>query len=78
MFIEKTFQDMLEKRAGECGEKRFMVEPLSGDTMTYRQLYEEAGQMGKNLRSRGLEKGEAVLLLLANGRNFIVSYFGCC
>lgn len=78
MYIEKTFQDMLERRAGEWGEKRFMVEPLSGDTMTYRQLYEEVGQMGKNLRSRGLEKGEAVLLLLANSRNFIVSYFGCC
>ncbi|HCT92727.1 MAG TPA: AMP-dependent synthetase [Lachnospiraceae bacterium] len=77
MFIEKTFREMLENRSEDLGEKCFMVEPVSGDRMTYRQLGEEARQMGECLGYWGLEKGEGVLLLLANGRNFIRSYFGC-
>lgn len=77
MFIEKTFREMLESRAEEFGEKCFMVEPVSGDRMTYRQLEAEARRMGECLGIRGLEKGEGILLLLPNGRNFIRSYFGC-
>ncbi len=45
-------------------------------TLTYRDLSERAGAVARGLRSRGIEPGDRIALMLPTGADFFVSFFG--
>lgn len=73
----ETFQMMIERQSKAFADKTFMVIPSSGEEMTYAELGDEVRKMGEVFGSYGLSKGEKMLLLMSNSREFILSYFGC-
>lgn len=49
---------------------------FDGTALTYGELFERSARLGAALRSRGLDPGERVALLQANGIDLVVSLFG--
>lgn len=73
----EIFWTMIERQAKAFAEKVFMNIPGTGEEMTYAELADEVKERGEVFLTRGLAKGEKLLLLMSNSRSFILNYFGC-
>src|SRR5262249_48894478 len=69
----------LAERVARFGERRFLVWSGRGDatTWTYREFAEEVERVAAGLTERGVEPGDAVLLLLENSPAFLFCWFAC-
>lgn len=47
-----------------------------GETLTYGELWEDAGRVAAGLVARDVTPGEAVLIMLPSGRDYFASFFG--
>jgi len=50
---------------------------LRSDSWSYRRIVEEANRLARELDSRGIRKGDAVLLWGENSAEWIIAFFGC-
>ena len=71
----EIFRTMIERQAKAFAEKVFMNIPGTGEEMTYAELADEVKERGEVFLTRGLAKGEKLLLLMSNSRSFILNYF---
>ncbi|WCK56583.1 long-chain-fatty-acid--CoA ligase [Aneurinibacillus sp. Ricciae_BoGa-3] len=53
------------------------VTVFEGRETSYQHMAARSQKLGHYLKSRGLEKGDAVALLLSNSDNFVTAYFAC-
>lgn len=55
---------------------RFYRDDDEGEVLTYGDLYRQASQMGAGLQRFGLAAGESVLIMLATGRDYFITFAG--
>ena len=55
---------------------RFYADDNDGETLTYGELWDDAGRVAAGLVARDVTPGEAVLIMLPSGRDYFASFFG--
>ena len=75
----QTVSQFLEKVAREFGERpALMFKPgFRYRTWSYRALYDDVQRVATLLRSRGIGKGDRVVLWGPNAPHWVLAYFGC-
>jgi long-chain acyl-CoA synthetase len=75
----QTLDTLLEDLAERYGSRSALLyKPrYRTESWTYRQLFEQAGQMASWLRGQGVEKGDRVVIWAPNNPWWVVSFFGC-
>jgi long-chain acyl-CoA synthetase len=73
--IENFTLPALLKRSVELYADKKVLSKLSGDSMCYKELYENVLEMIKVLKNNGIRKGDKVALLSENMPNWAVAYF---
>ncbi len=63
----RTIRHFIDERAGNAPDKIYMIAPEPGLSLSYGQLKEDSIRFGKYLAKMGLEKGDKVSFMLANG-----------
>lgn len=59
-------------------DRMFLVDGISGETLTFDQFFRSACAIGADLRAtKGLQKGGRVAIILQNSRAFAKLYLGC-
>ena len=58
-------------------EREFLIDTVSGETLTFGAMHEAGLKVGADLRDRGLSRGDRVAMLLHNSADFAKLYFGC-
>lgn len=73
---ERTVGSLIDERARSSGDSVFLVDPDSGEELSYRQLQQQAAAVAKFLVSRGVQPGSSVAYAMNNGRDCAVCLFG--
>lgn len=78
MEVEKqTLKEYIEERAtGKEKESVFLVSPATDEELTFAKLEKEVSSFSEELVKRGAKKGDRVALLLENGIEFAIGFFG--
>ncbi len=63
----RTIRYFIDERAENTPDKIYMIAPEPGLSLSYGQLREDSIRFGKYLAKMGLEKGDKVSFMLANG-----------
>lgn len=71
-----SLPELVLGRAHELGDKPAFIEGPSGRTLTYAELGRGIRAVARNLRSRGIARGEVVGLYLPNLPEFAVAFHG--
>ncbi|MFN2368169.1 MAG: AMP-binding protein, partial [Desulfurivibrionaceae bacterium] len=74
-----TLAEVLSYHAENHGDRthiRLYRESGDDEIISYTDLYGEAALLAAGLQSQGLAAGEAVLIMLATGRDYFISFFG--
>ncbi len=58
-------------------DRAFLVDAISGETITFGGLYDAGLAVAADLRRRGLQRGDRVSIVLHNSGDFARLYFGC-
>ncbi len=69
-----VFPEWLASLAQRYGDKPALA--CDEDMLSYSQLYDASRRCAVDLAGRGVKKGDAVLLMAANGLDWLVSFFG--
>ncbi len=75
----KTLTEALAWHARQHPDKlhvRFYADEGDGETLTYGELWDDAGRVAAGLVARDVAPGEAVLIMLPSGRDYFASFFG--
>jgi len=75
-FPISTLGELFEQQAKAYRDKPFVHEGFSGCSMTYGELYAEAGNVATALADAGLTKGDIVATLMANSIDHLLVWFG--
>jgi long-chain acyl-CoA synthetase len=73
MTIREQVLDLVERN----GDRVFLVDALTGQTMNYREFHRLACALGAELHSRGLRRGDRLGVMVPNCRELAVLYFAC-
>src|SRR5271154_1395087 len=60
----------LQAVADRAPERAAVIMGGSGDTITFRELDERANRLGRLFRSRGLQRGDSILVMMENNPRF--------
>ena len=55
---------------------RFYADDSDGETLSYGELWNDAGRVAAGLIERNVAPGEAVVIMLPSGRDYFASFFG--
>lgn len=72
----ESLKQLIEYRALNDGERLFAASPEKNVSLTYKQFYEIALKLAANLQAQGLRKGDRVGLVLPNGLEWAIAFFG--
>jgi len=75
----KTLTDALGWHARHHPNKlhvRFYADDGDGETLTYGELWDDAGRVAAGLVAHDVSPGEAVVIMLPSGRDYFASFFG--
>src|SRR5215218_1387483 len=73
----KTVRQLLESRVSEYGDKTFLFSEADDRSWTYREFDAAVNRTANLLRSKGIEKGDVVSLLMPNSAEYVIAYFAC-
>ncbi|OCA92352.1 long-chain-fatty-acid--CoA ligase [Pseudobacillus wudalianchiensis] len=73
-YEEQPVQSYLTKAAREYPDK--IAIHFMGKELTFQEVYESSLKMGRYLRKLGIQKGDRVAIMLPNGPQSVISYFG--
>ena len=73
MTIREQILDLVERN----GDRVFLVDALTGQTMSYRKFHQLACALGAELHSRGLRRGDRLGVMVPNCCELAVLYFAC-
>ncbi|KAB7706007.1 long-chain-fatty-acid--CoA ligase [Bacillus aerolatus] len=73
-YEEKPVQMYLTNAAKDYPEKTAIH--FMGKELTFREVYDSSLKLGHYLRKLGIEKGDRVAIMLPNGPQAVISYFG--
>jgi len=71
------FFSYMNKHTAKYADKKAVICGMSGQTLTYKQLFDQAEQLGKSLQQRGYRKGDMAAILAPNIPEYIVTILGC-
>lgn len=74
-YEQRTLIAELESAAAECPDRTFLV--TRDEDISYAQMRERVIAMATGLHSVGVSEGDAVLLMLPNGADFVVTWLAC-
>ncbi len=66
---------MLRQTVDSVPDQEAVVE-VGGDRLSYRQLWDRSARVAGGLRARGVSRGDRVAILLPNGVDWCLAYFG--
>ncbi len=72
-FPWKNLKALIEDKAIKNGAKTLLF--FEDQVLTYQELHEISNAIAHNLRKRGIQKGDPVLLFLFNGPEFLKTWF---
>ena len=75
----RTLVDVLDWHVAAHGDRvhiQFYDDGNAGGIVTYRQLRMDAGAVANGLQQHGLQRGDAVVLMLPTGQDYFLSFFG--
>ena len=72
-----SLRELLERRAAAAPSRPFLFSEADGRGWTYRQFDRAVNRTAHMLRARGVGRGDVVSLLLPNGAEYVLAYFGC-
>ncbi len=75
--MSNNVRQLLEERAARFPYKAFLFSEADGRTWTYSEFDRVVNQTANMLRSRGIEKGDVVSLLMPNCAEYVIGYFAC-
>jgi acyl-coenzyme A synthetase/AMP-(fatty) acid ligase len=73
MTIREQVLDLVERN----GDRVFLVDAFTGQTISYREFHQLACALGADLRARGLRRGDRLGVMVPNGCELAVLYFAC-
>ncbi len=62
-----SVRNIIDRQAEARGDRTFLISPDSGNHLCYAELQKSAREIGGQLQSMGLEKGEKIAFLMNNG-----------
>jgi long-chain acyl-CoA synthetase len=72
-----NLRELLEQRASVNGDRPFLFSESDARKFTYAEFDAAVNRTAGLLAARGVKKGDAVSLLMANGAEYIIAYFAC-
>lgn len=72
----ESLKHLIEYRALHEGERIFAASPEKNVSLTYKEFYEIALKLAAHLQDQGLHKGDRVGLILSNGLEWAIAFFG--
>lgn len=57
-------------------QREFLIDTVTGQTLTFGELHEAALRVGADLKRRGLQRGDRIAFFLHNSAEFVKLYFG--
>lgn len=73
----ENIRNLLQTRVLEHGEKVFLISEIDGREFGYNAFLQLVNRTAGLLKSRGIEKGDVVSLLLPNSAEYVIAYFAC-
>lgn len=73
---EGTIRDWVDRRAAATPDAAAYLFPDGAETLTWAGLQAEARAVAKGLAASGLRKGDRVAVMLPNGREAVLAFFG--
>ncbi len=73
----KNISELLEQRVQLSPDKPFLFSEADGREFTYAEFKDTVSRTARMLSSHGIEKGDAVSLLMPNCAEYIIAYFAC-
>lgn len=73
--LPTTLVTMLRASVDRVPDREAIVE-LGGPRLTYRQLWDGAAKVAGGLRDAGVEPGDRVAIVLANGVSWVLAFYG--
>jgi long-chain acyl-CoA synthetase len=74
---EENLHEFLISRTARFADKPFLVDALSGRSLTYQEFESQAGRTASLLLAAGVRKGDRVSIFLTNRVEYLVFYFAC-
>ncbi|WP_094606466.1 putative sulfoacetate--CoA ligase [Sporomusa silvacetica DSM 10669] len=72
----ETLTQLLKYRALNDSERIFISRPEQGKDLTYGTFYLAAQKFAQQLERQGLQKGGRVAMILENGANWVIAFWG--
>jgi len=74
-----TIVSLLQEAKARFGPRTALVtqKEYRTERWSYRQLWEVSGRVAANVESRGINKGDRVVVLAPNSPYWVAVYFGC-
>jgi acyl-CoA synthetase (AMP-forming)/AMP-acid ligase II len=72
----ETLTQLLKYRALHDSERIFISVPEQGQDLTYGAFYLAAQKFAQQLTRQGLQKGGRAALILENGANWVIAFWG--
>ncbi len=69
--------ELLAQRVQAAPDRRFLFSEADSRTFTFSEFDKAVNATARLLLARGIEKSDAVSLLLPNGAEYIIAYFAC-
>ena len=73
--LQPSVVAMLQTSVARYGDREAAVE-VGGDRLTYQQLQDRAARVAGGLKAAGIGRGDRVAILLANGTDWVLAFFG--
>ncbi|MEK6337519.1 MAG: long-chain fatty acid--CoA ligase [Acidobacteriota bacterium] len=73
----KNISELLQQRVQLTPDKPFLFSETDGREFTYGEFNHTVNRTARMLSSHGVEKGDAVSLLMPNCAEYIIAYFAC-
>jgi len=73
----ETLRELLESRAAVAPDKEFLFSEADGRRFTLVEFDRAVNRTAELLKSRGVDTGDVVSLLMPNSVEYIVAYFAC-
>ena len=73
----ENVRKLLENRVAEYADKPFLFSELDGRVWTYLEFDKAVNRTANLIKSKGIQKGDVVSLLMPNSAEYVIAYFAC-
>ena len=71
-----TIRQLIETQAERCGDRVFLLDPDTGQSVTYRELHSSVRSVADHLTRLKIDQGQSIAYALSNGHDCAITILG--